>query len=256
MKLVPSTALAERAHAAVPVSTSLQWGLPWLRDRLPPPFPGQLIVLGAATNVGKTFLSLSMARGFAEQGRGPVVFYSLEDAPPEIGRRLDLGLSDPNLYVVFPPDGNLTRLLDDMEALDPVPSAILVDYLQLVGYDDATRRGVERGLVPAWGKADAVSRSTAALKACAKRLGVPLVLNSQLRRVPRDEARAFPTIDLLKESGDIENMSDVILLMGGRPRKETVTVEISKAKNAPVGERMKYARGPGGVLVPVEGTEI
>jgi replicative DNA helicase len=241
--LVSSMDLAKSSRGARREPTaSASWGLPWLERHLPPPVPGSLTVLAAGTNVGKTFATLMLARGQAEHG--PVVYYSLEDPPREIGRRLDAGLAHPNLFVVFPERNHLSEILASVESLfggAAPPRFVWVDYLQIIAYDAE---------IQAWSKADAVSRTTAELKATAKRMGVPLGLNSQLRRVGPEEAGAFPTIHLIKESGDVENMADVILLLGGKPRSEYVTMEISKAKNAPVGERMRFRRGPGGVLVP------
>lgn len=243
--LVSSMDLAKASRGSKAEPQAATWGLPWLERRLPAPMPGSLTIVGAGTNVGKTYAALMLARGQAEHG--PAVVYSLEDPPKEIGRRLDVGLAHPNLYVVFPERNHLSEILASIESLfagsGPKPRFVWVDYLQLIAYDAD---------IQAWSKADAVSRTTAELKACFKRVGVPGGVLSQLRRVGPEEAGSFPTIHLLKESGDIENMAEVILLLGGKPRSEFVTMEISKAKNAPVGDRCRFRRGAGGVLVPVD----
>lgn len=247
MKLVPSTAL----HGG-PKRRGEAWGYPFLVEHLPDPVPGQLLVLGAGTNVGKTFMSLAIASAQAAVATGPVVLVELEDAPSEIGRRLDLGLAHPNLYVTFPSEPRLSVILSELEAMTPRPAYVWLDYLQLVKYDNTTPEGRARELMPPWGKADSVSLTTAELKSCFKRLGIPGAVVSQLRRVPTDLRGTFPTIDLLKESGDIEVKADVILMLGGKPKGEHVTMEISKAKNAPVGERLRLRRDVGGRLVPEE----
>ncbi len=56
-----------RAWRAAPAS-QLRWGMPWLERVLGQPFPGGLLVVGARTNVGKSFWVLELAAALAAVG--------------------------------------------------------------------------------------------------------------------------------------------------------------------------------------------
>jgi replicative DNA helicase len=98
---------------------------------------------------------------------------------------------------------------------------VVVDYLQIatpdVGRREASTRDVE------------LSASTRALKHMATRLQVPVLMGSQLNR-QADGIR--PTMAMLRESGGIENDSDVIVMLWTPdPEGQPNIVEASIAKN-------------------------
>lgn len=98
---------------------------------------------------------------------------------------------------------------------------VIVDYLQIatpdVGRREASTRDVE------------LSASTRALKQMAQRLGVPVLMGSQLNR-QADGVK--PTMAMLRESGGIENDSDVIVMLWTPdPEGQPNIVEASIAKN-------------------------
>lgn len=195
------------------------------------------MVVGAETGVGKSYFMLDMLMAAAVVG--PALYVSVEDPPLEVGRRLASGLEAESLQVGFPDTARLSTVLGYLdEARRLKPALVAVDYLQLIGYD---------GPVQAWGKADAVSRTCAELKSAAKAGGFPLVLGSQLRRAMADERGAFPHLGRIKESGDVENQSEFVVMLGSNARG--VRAEVLKAKSAPVGAFARYRRGAGGVLV-------
>lgn len=73
---------------------------------------------------------------------------------------------------------------------------VIIDYLQLIRYTGDNR-------------AQAMGGIANDLKRLANELNIPIILISQLRR---PEKPMSPTMSMLKESGDIENAADVILL--------------------------------------------
>jgi hypothetical protein len=215
-----------------------RWGLGWLESAMPAPAPGTLCIVGGETSVGKSFFMLSMLSAAARAGGG-ALYISLEDPPLEVGRRLAAGLAAPGLRVCCPPDTRLSTVLGILA--DPALRGVVlvgVDYLQLVTFDSD---------IQAWSKADSISRTASELKSGAKAAGVTLLLGSQLRRASANEAGGFPTLGRLKESGDLENMAEVVIMLGSNTRG--VRAEVLKCKAAPVGALMRYQRGPGGVLV-------
>jgi replicative DNA helicase len=200
------------------------------------------MVVGAETGVGKSYFTLGAL--LAASAVGPTAYVSLEDPLLEVGRRLDAharaGADIGTTLVACPDSARLGALLELLEAPELRGAALVgVDYLQLVGYDVG---------VAAWSKADAVSRTVTELKSAAKRGGYPLILVSQLRRSAAGEAGQFPSLGRLKESGDIENQAEFVVMLGANARG--VRAELLKAKAAPAGAMARYRRGAGGVLVP------
>ena len=126
---------------------------------------------------------------------------------------------------------------------------ILVDYLQLIAY---TNVGVkDRRII--------VGNITEQLRNYAKQLGFCCVLLCQLRRF--DQARysgkkkvPIPTMDDLKESGEIENHSDIVILLH-RPeyynRKKEMNLTVNEIEEDAELMIQKNRDGPTG-NIPVE----
>lgn len=218
--------------------------------------PGELWVIGARPSMGKTALTLTMARNIA--GHSGAVFLSLEDSKDTVSQRFvaSMGrislthlrtgkLTDEEwgrvsdaveqlaaLNLAVDDQGSLT-LLDVRRKVQQAKrkmavSAVFIDYLQLMRGDGATRNN-ELGAI------------ANGLKASAKELGVGVVLLSQLSR-KADERNGPPQMNDLRDSGDIEGAADLI---GGlwRPYMRTPTEEnkhyaelhVMKQKNGPTG---------------------
>jgi replicative DNA helicase len=214
---------------------------------LPPPTPGGLTIIGASTNVGKSFFALGMLRAMAEEG--PVAFVSVEDPEEEVGRRAYEGLSHPNLLVSFPPNGTLSEVLAAVaEAKAAGCRYAIADYAQLIAYD---------GPVQVFGEAHALKRTVIEYKSELKRLAMPGALTSQVRRPQAGEGpMTLPTLQMLSESSQIEKSAEVVILLGGTPRSARVRAVVAKAKNAPVGASARFRRGPGGRLIQESVDEV
>jgi replicative DNA helicase len=109
---------------------------------------------------------------------------------------------------------------------------IVVDYLQLLSPTDSQ--------VP---REQQVAEASRGLKALAKELDLPVIVLSQLNRSSEKENRS-PKLADLRESGSIEQDSDVVLMLA-RPKEadekfqvaaDSADLIVAKQRNGPVGE--------------------
>lgn len=207
--------------------------------------PGDLWVVGAGTSVGKTALALTIAGNVADAGR-PVLFWSGEMPAASLANRLlsarseipALRLRAGNLHeqehreretVAREISGWRFSILDKPATVGDIglharmlshrwgcpPGLIVVDYLQLVTPGRGDNRHLQVSAI-AWG-----------LKELAMSLPCTVLLLSQLNRAGVREATDAqpPTLHSLKESGDIENHANVVLLLH-RPNEQSNEPEI------------------------------
>ena len=219
--------------------------------------PGELWTIGALPGKGKTALGVQVVLANGATGT-PTYAFSLEMQALEIGKRfLAAKSSVPAMQIRNPQTIRHDRWSDLLEAaaevagcpiwIDDRPSLkiqellasarlyirrhgvklIVVDYLRLV---DAPGRELR----------DRVGYVANALRQLAKSERVGVVLLSQLRR-PEGGMNARPSMLDLKESGDIEAHSHVVLLPylpvgdDGRPNPEDELLIIGKNRNGGVG---------------------
>ena len=194
-------------------------------------FPGQLITIGAATGMGKTEFGLHLANKAAEYG--DVLLCSAEMTAGGIGdrniarltnlqiARVMSGSYSPAEYLTITealgvldkrrvwllPQGDMT-LSHIRQAADKVANhgdglrLVVVDFLQELAYE-----GKEEMRYRQLGT---IMRGLAAL---AKSHDCPVVVLSQIARDMTQRQNKRPVLSDLKESGDIENLSDVVLLL-------------------------------------------
>jgi replicative DNA helicase len=223
---------------------------------------GNLIVIAARPGVGKSSFVTNLARNVVMgEDPKPVAMFSLEMSRFEIGMRLLCGearvpwsrvrtghvatedwtriveaaevLHEAPLYIVD--SGNVTivdirakarRMRSRPEGL----GLIIVDYLQLMS--GPTRRMENRQQEVA-----DISRS---LKLLAKELDIPVIAVSQLNRNPESRADKRPQLSDLRESGAIEQDSDVVMFIH-REESDDPSVKgkadliIAKHRNGPTG---------------------
>ncbi len=194
--------------------------------------PGTIMILGAATGVGKSMVCLSAILG--NQNRGVKTGYvSLEDAPDVFGCRtlarysgvnavairtktfdgsqltmlesgqqaIEQDAEDENaVLVAYEIGGSLERVCSAVAALaEEGCRVVYVDYIQKIkGHHD--ERKIE------------VSRAFGQLQAVTAEHGISMVVVSQVSR-QMDENR-IPGIRALKETGDLENEARMILMLG------------------------------------------
>ncbi len=206
-------------------------------------FRSELIVIGARPGVGKSALVTNIASKIAREKK--VLFFSLEMRSSQIVQRMvsstsgmsltkirrgtltdaekavvDRAINEiKHLYVLFSDRIvdlssilNLARKIHRHRGVD----CVIVDYLQLVRVKSAQQRYVQVG---------EISRG---LKLLANELNIPVVALSQLRRGANDKA---PELSDLRESGDIEQDADVVMLMHAKEGDTTGDTWVRIAKN-------------------------
>ena len=202
--------------------------------------PTELIVLAARPAMGKTSFALSIAQNAATSGGWPCLVFSLEMSSTQLAERMlcsearvdssalrrgQLQRQDmTNLTYAAATLSKAPILIDDTPALslrevrararrfrsnkelfgDKKFGLILVDYLQLMrGSPQAAKASREQE----------ISEISRGLKSLAKELDCPVVALSQLNRSLEQRTDKRPQLSDLRESGAIEQDSDVILFI-------------------------------------------
>ncbi|MAQ75761.1 MAG: replicative DNA helicase [Aquimarina sp.] len=195
--------------------------------------PSDLIIVAARPGMGKTALTLSMARNMAVGQNIPVAFFSLEMSSVQLITRLissETGLSSEKLRTGKLEKHEWEQLnvkVKDLEKaplfIDDTPSLsifdlrakarrlasqhgikmIVIDYLQLMTAGGAGKNGGNREQ-----EISTISRN---LKALAKELNVPVIALSQLSRAVETRGGSKrPLLSDLRESGAIEQDADIV----------------------------------------------
>lgn len=215
--------------------------------------PGQLVIVAARPAVGKTAVALSIARHVAAQG-GRVSFHSLEMGHRELAARLLAATARINARALKtgPSPDEWERLAQATAApglaglyLDDTPAAsvarvrararrlqragglglIVVDYLQLMAPADKRANRTEQ-----------VGSLSRGLKAVAKELGVPVIALAQLNRQSEARADRRPMLSDLRDSGEVEQDADAVLLLH-RASDDGAVIEaiLAKHRSGPTG---------------------
>lgn len=181
--------------------------------------PGNLFIIGGRPSAGKTALALQMAIAQAHRGIR-VCFFSLETDPTTLTNRIISNCLAAPLANVKDKTVSQSEL-DDLAGLHDLPlfirsasgkgvgwvkaqaqrmraQVIFIDYLQLL----ADGKGKDRY--------QAITGISIALHELAQRTGILVVALAQLNR---NSAQTLPTVADLKESGQIEQDADAILLL-------------------------------------------
>lgn len=238
-------------------------GFSELDNRLSGLQESNLIIVAARPSVGKSTLVTNMAQAAASRAKVPIGFFSLEMSREQLVDRMlssqadvdswkittgnlddqdfeKLGqamgeLAEAPIYIDDTPGISVTEIRAKSRRLkmDKGVGLIIVDYLQLVH-----GRGLEN-------RVQEVSEISQALKNIARELKVPVVACSQLSRAVETRGNPRPQLSDLRESGSIEQDSDVVIFLY-RPDEEdrsSVNLLIAKHRNGPTGEMSLYFRG-------------
>lgn len=222
-----------------------------------------LIVLAARPSLGKTSLALNIARAVSEHH--PVGIFSLEMSRDQLIDRLIASEASVDLWRLrtgrLQSDGDendfakiqraLATLANVSIFIDDSPSPtivelrakarrlkaehniglLVVDYLQLMKGHSAPESRVQE-----------VSEISRSLKALAKELDVPVLALSQLSRGVEMRPTAIPKLSDLRESGSIEQDSDVVMFIyredkvkENTDKKNIAKIMIEKHRNGPTG---------------------
>lgn len=192
--------------------------------------PGELVVLAARPSMGKSALAVNMVEHVVYSGGNALVF-SLEMRNTALlnrmlssvaninsktirsGKlredewpRLEVAarkIKDKHLNLIEKPSlhvnqvATIVRRFNRTQKLD----LVVIDYLQLLSGDAQH------------GRVQEISQISRTLKAIAKENGVPVIAISQLSRKCEERNNKRPQLSDLRESGQIEQDADVILLL-------------------------------------------
>ena len=202
--------------------------------------PGNLFIIGGRPSAGKTALSLQMACEQARRGFR-VCYFSLETDPDTltariIANRLAVSLADVKSKTV--PQSELDNLAElhklplfirsasgkgtgwiKAQARRMKAQVIFIDYLQLLTVSKAKDRYQQ------------ITSISIALHELAQTTGILVVALAQLNR---NAAHASPSTADLKESGQLEQDADAILLLSAD--KEEYQAILAKNKEGKIGE--------------------
>ena len=203
--------------------------------------PGNFILIGGRPSAGKTALSLQIAVEMAKQGR-KVCYFSLETSPQILAQRIIAnqlyapleqvktkkvpaieldGLSKLRklpLYIRSASGRNVAWIR--AQALRMKAQVVMVDYVQIIRPDRSGDRY------------QAITQISIGLHELAQTTGMVVIGAAQLSR---NAAHTLPTNADLKESGQLEQDADAVLLLGNGEDGRSVCI-LSKNKEGRVGE--------------------
>lgn len=191
--------------------------------------PGQLVIVGGRPGMGKSALMRHFARSLTR--RGAVLFASNEMTVSDINLR-DLsvysGVSLPIVVQGRYTKDELTRITGAEARIAEVAIVNYVDH----GMQAATLHAralelnarwpiagivvdyLQRMVGPGKDALERVGNNVRALKSLALELNVPVIVGSQLSRAREQQSKlARPTLSDLRESGEIEQEADIVLLL-------------------------------------------
>jgi replicative DNA helicase len=193
---------------------------------------GELYVIAARPGMGKTALALHFAEHAALNGAA-VLFFSLEMADYKLTDRMIIGRSGIESAKYHHADvNNLDRdnLINQAGAIANMPiyfdeqSGIDIDYISATSRIAARKKDIRMIIIdylqlidmkerPGQTRDQAIGNVTRKLKQISKELNVPILLLSQLNRTVEGRADKEPNLSDLRESGNIEQDADVVLML-------------------------------------------
>lgn len=239
-------------------------------------FPEDLVVIAGRPSIGKSDLSLNIARNNAANGN-PVLFISIEMPVNDIIWRVmsletgifrgkirggkisefELGLikeceakiKEYPLYIKSPSSyriGDVRSLTQEYLAKHSI-KLVIIDYLQLIDPEKAGSREQE------------VAGISRALKGLGRECHIPVIALSQLSRaVESRDGNKMPELHDLRDSGAIEQDADTVMFINRKdyrkkpdpnepPPPPTMDISIAKGRNVGTGlvNEISYERGSG-----------
>jgi len=229
-----------------------------------------LIILAARPSIGKSALAVNFAANIAIKEKIPVGIFSLEMSNDQIIDRLIASTANVDLWKLRTgrlssegEDSDFDRIQHAMGILSEAPiyiddaassnvlqmramarrlqaehglGLIIIDYLQLI-----EPRNPQANLV------QQVSEISRSLKGLSRELNVPVLALSQLSRAVEHRTPQVPKLADLRESGSLEQDSDVVLLIYREDRyneetarKNIADIIVAKHRNGPVGKIELY----------------
>jgi replicative DNA helicase len=225
--------------------------------------PSDLLLIAGRPAQGKTGFLVSVAKNAALTHKKHVAIFSLEMSNEQVAQRLiaqqtgidsqrlRTGKLQENEWSLFAQAIEVLSdthiFLDDTPAITPLQlrtkcrrlhlehrlDLIIVDYLQLMGSDTRNENRVQE-----------VSYISRNLKVLARELNVPVLAAAQLSRAveQRSDQHKRPVLSDLRESGSLEQDSDIVMFIYRPDQNEKDTVQqnvaeiiVAKHRNGPMG---------------------
>lgn len=214
----------------------------------------QLILLGARPGGGKTSLALNISTNISKHK--PVLFYSFEMSSPDLTCRILSSMASVEFWKIkfnkmsqfekeridnalqrfkklnlyFAGRMNLTQIINSIKSFHTKQEIGLtvIDYLQLVPTSQAEQRYIEVGNI---------SRE---LKNIAVDLNIPVFALSQLNRNMDYRQDKHPVLADLRESGSLEQDSDVVLFLHHDEKEKNTSLIIAKNRNGATGRETLF----------------
>ena len=228
-----------------------------------------LIVLASRPGIGKTSLALSLAHSTALKYHNSIAVFSLEMSKDQLAQRLlsmDARIDQQRLRTGTIEEDEWDRIvyamdtlsesniwIDDTAGISTMEmrskarrlhaehgiDLIIVDYLQLMQATIGGKRNENR--------VQEISEISRSLKGLARELNVPVLALAQLSRAVESRQSKVPQLSDLRESGSIEQDSDIVMFIyrddlynQESERKNIADIIIAKHRNGPVGEISLY----------------
>jgi replicative DNA helicase len=223
--------------------------------------PSDLLIIAGRPGQGKSGFCISVAKNASQLHKKHVALFSLEMSNDQLVQRLvaqETGIDSQRLRLANLHDdewpvftqavsvlGDTQIYLDDTPAITPLQlhtkcrrlhmevglDLIIVDYLQLMTGDVRIENRVQE-----------VSYISRNLKSLARELKVPVLAAAQLSRAVESRRPPRPILSDLRESGSLEQDSDVVMFIYRPDQYEDDTLKqniaeiiVSKHRNGPVG---------------------
>lgn len=223
-----------------------------------------MVVIGARPSLGKTTFALDIARHIATKEEKPVGIFSLEMSQEEIVDRIIAAesgvplwrlrtgkikeetdfqliqngldtLSRAPVYIYDVPSSNIMQIRSMARRLQVQHglSVLFIDYLQLIQPRINSDNVVQQ-----------ITEISRGLKALARELKIPVVALSQLSRGVEQREVKIPRLADLRDSGSIEQDSDVVIFLYRKDRDRThvdpteqdiAEFIVAKHRNGPLG---------------------
>ena len=219
--------------------------------------------------VHNTSLALSLAHNAAVQYQNSMAIFSLEMSKEQLVQRLlsmDASVDQQRLRTGWIEDDDWERIvyamgtlseaniwIDDTASISPMEmrskarrlqaehsvDLIIVDYLQLMQSSVGGKRNENR--------VQEISEISRNLKGLARELNVPVLALAQLSRAVESRSSKVPQLSDLRESGSIEQDSDIVMFIyrddvynPESERKNIADIIVAKHRNGPVGQISLY----------------
>lgn len=240
--IVTAIAIAEKAYKSDGHVTGVTTGLADLDHKLGGLHNSDLLILAARPSMGKTSLAVNVAynaaKAFADSGGqqgAQVGFFSLEMSADQLATRIlsdESGISGDDIRKGNIKETDFRKFVEASQKLSQVPlyiddtpalsigavrtrarrlkrqhglGMLVIDYLQLLQGSGSAQSAGNRVLE--------ISEITRGLKAIAKELAIPVIALSQLSRAVEQREDKRPMLSDLRESGSIEQDSDVVMFI-------------------------------------------